>query len=72
MLCRGSGVTLIDLDDLLAHAQHELHTAGVSGTVRAAPRHAPGAAARASQLEWLAEGGTSELADAEARAGVWR
>lgn len=64
---------LIDLDDeLLAEAQRELQTRGVSDTVRAALRHAATAAARARQIEWLAEGGLEELADADSRAAVWR
>lgn len=64
---------LIELDDeLLAQAQQELHTTGVSDTVRAALRHAAAAAARARQIEWLADGGLSELASAEDRAAVWR
>ena len=64
---------LIDLDDdLLEAAQLELHTNGVSDTVRAALRHAAAAAARARQVDWLTEGGLAELTDSEARAGVWR
>jgi Arc/MetJ family transcription regulator len=64
---------LIELDDeLLAEAQRELHTRGVSDTVRAALRHAAAASARARQAQWLAEGGLSELADPEARGAVWR
>jgi Arc/MetJ family transcription regulator len=64
---------LIELDDeLLTHAQRELGTSGVSDTVRAALRHAAAASARARQVAWLAEGGLSELADPQARAGVWR
>ena len=64
---------LIDLDDeLLASAQRELHTTGVSDTVRAALAQAAAAAARARQIEWLADGGLDELTDAESRAAVWR
>jgi Arc/MetJ family transcription regulator len=64
---------LIDLDDaLLAEAQRELHTSGVSDTVRAALRQAADAAARARQIQWLREGGLEALSDAEARAAVWR
>ena len=69
------GVTkrLIELDDeLLAAAQRELHTSGVSDTVRAALHHAATAAARTRQVQWLAEGGLAELADKEQRATVWR
>lgn len=64
---------LIDLDDaLLDAAQRELGTSGVSETVRTALRQAAAASARARQVEWLSEGGLAELADAEARAAVWR
>ncbi len=64
---------LIELDDeLLAEAQRELHTAGVSDTVRAALRHATAAAARARQVTWLEEGGLASLAEPEQRADVWR
>lgn len=64
---------LIELDDaLLDAAQRELGTSGVSETVRTALRQAAAAAARARQLEWLGGGGLGELADAEARAAVWR
>jgi Arc/MetJ family transcription regulator len=64
---------LIDLDDeLLARAQRELGTSGVSDTVRAALRHAASAAARARQVSWLREGGLEDLADPGRRADVWR
>lgn len=64
---------MIDLDDdLLSAAQEQLHTSGVSDTVRAALRQATAAAARARQVEWLADGGVSELAEPAARADVWR
>lgn len=64
---------LIDIDDeLLAEAQRELGTTGVSDTVRLALRQAAAAAARARQVEWLAAGGMEGLAEAEARAAVWR
>ncbi len=64
---------LIELDDaLLDAAQLELHTSGVSDTVRAALRHATAAAARARQVDWLSEGGLAELAEPERRAAVWR
>ena len=64
---------LIELDDdLLEAAQLELHTSGVSDTVRAALRHAAAAAARARQVDWLSEGGLAELAEPEQRAAVWR
>jgi Arc/MetJ family transcription regulator len=64
---------LIDLDDeLLAEAQRELHTTGISDTVRQALRQATAAAARARQLDWLTDGGLAELADPAVRAKVWR
>lgn len=64
---------LIELDDdLLADAQRELHTAGVSDTVRTALKHAADAAARARQIDWLRDGGLEPLADPETRAAVWR
>jgi Arc/MetJ family transcription regulator len=63
---------LIDLDDeLLTAAQHELHTAGVSDTVRAALQQAAATSARERQIDWLQAGGLAELADAEQRARVW-
>jgi Arc/MetJ family transcription regulator len=64
---------LIELDDeLLESAQAELHTDGVSDTVRAALRHAAAAGARARQITWLSEGGLAELSEPEQRAVVWR
>ena len=64
---------LIDLDDdLLAAAQRELHTTGVSDTVREALRQTAAAAARARQVAWLTDGGLAELADPDERAEVWR
>lgn len=64
---------LIELDDeLLSAAQRELHTNGVSDTVRAALRHVATASARARQVDWLAAGGMAELAEPEARGDVWR
>ncbi len=64
---------LIELDDdLLAAARRELHTTGVSDTVRAALKQAADAAARARQVDWLREGGLEPLADRETRAAVWR
>lgn len=64
---------LIDLDDeLLAAAQRELKTTGVSDTVRAALRQAASAVARARQVTWLREGGSSRWADPTQRAHVWR
>ena len=53
---------LIDLDDeLLARAQRELNTSGVSDTVRAALRQAASAAARARQVTWLRDGGMEPM-----------
>lgn len=64
---------LIDLDDdLLDSAARELGTSGVSDTVRTALRQASAAAARARQVDWLADGGLSELSEADQRAAVWR
>ena len=64
---------LINLDDdLLAAAQRELKTTGVSDTVRAALRHAASMSARARQVAWLQGGGLEEMADAERRGDVWR
>ena len=64
---------LIDLDDeLLAEVQRELHTTGVSDTVRAALRQAADAAARARQVEWLTDGGLAGMTEPEQRAAVWR
>lgn len=64
---------LIDLDDdLLAAAQRELHTTGVTDTVRRALENAAAISARARQIAWLQEGGMEELADAEHRNDVWR
>ena len=64
---------LIDLDDeLLAQAQRELGTSGVSDTVRLALHQATAAAARARQVDWLTDGGMVELTDSEARATIWR
>lgn len=64
---------LIELDDdLLADAQRELHTTGVSDTVRTALKQAAHTAARARQVAWLCNGGLESLADPETRAAVWR
>lgn len=64
---------LIDLDDdLLAAAQREMGTTGVSDTVRAALRHAAATSARAREIEWLTQGGMEPMADKDIRAQVWR
>jgi Arc/MetJ family transcription regulator len=64
---------LIDLDDdLLARAQRELNTSGISDTVRAALQQAASAVARARQVAWLREGGLESMEDATPRADVWR
>ena len=64
---------LIDLDDeLLARAQRELHTSGISDTVRAALQQAANAAARRRQVAWLREGGLEAMAEPAQRADVWR
>ena len=75
MIYGGATVTkrLIELDDqLLADAQRELHTDGVSDTVRAALRQAATSAARARQVEWLTGGGLDSMATADQRAAAWR
>lgn len=64
---------LIDLDDdLLAAAQQELSTTGVSDTVRAALQFAAARSARARQIQWLQDGGLAPMADADRRGDVWR
>ena len=64
---------LIDLDDdLLAAAQRELKTAGVSDTVRMALQQAAATSARSRQVAWLQSGGLEEMATPEARDDVWR
>ncbi|HEX8306334.1 MAG TPA: type II toxin-antitoxin system VapB family antitoxin [Jatrophihabitans sp.] len=64
---------LIDLDDeLLAEAQRQLGTTGVTDTVRTALAQVTAAAARARQVTWLAEGGMAGMADRDQRAEVWR
>ncbi len=64
---------LIDLDDeLLADAQRELNTAGVSDTVRTALQQAAARSARARQVTWLQEGGLAAMADPARRDEVWR
>jgi Arc/MetJ family transcription regulator len=64
---------LIDLDDdLLAAAQRELQTNGISDTVRMALQQAAATSARARQVEWLEQGGLEGMADAGERGEVWR
>jgi Arc/MetJ family transcription regulator len=64
---------LIDLDDeLLAAAQRELRTTGVSDTVRSALQQVAAQSARARQIEWLEQGGLESMADSEERREVWR
>ena len=64
---------LIDLDDELpASAQCELHTTGISDTVRAALRLAANAAARARQVTWLREAGLEAMTDPARTADVVR
>ena len=64
---------LIDLDnDLLAAAQRELRTTGVSDTVRAALQQAAARSARARQVEWLEQGGLEQMAAPDERGEVWR
>lgn len=64
---------LIDLDDdLLAAAQNELKTSGVSDTVRIALRQAAASSARARQVAWLTGGGLGEMVEPDQRGDVWR
>lgn len=64
---------LIELDDdLLAAAQRELKTSGVSDTVRIALQQAAASSARARQVAWLRDGGLGEMAEPEPRGDVWR
>lgn len=64
---------LIDLDDdLLAAAQKQLKTDGVSDTVRLALQQAAAQSARARQVEWLISGGLKEMATPDQRGDVWR
>ncbi|HTQ19433.1 MAG TPA: DUF2191 domain-containing protein [Mycobacterium sp.] len=64
---------LIDLDDdLLAAAQNELGTTGVTDTVRMALREAAARSARARQVAWLQAGGMQEMATPDRRGDVWR
>jgi Arc/MetJ family transcription regulator len=64
---------LIDLDDnLLAAAQRELNTTGVSDTVRAALHQAAARSARARQVTWLQDGGLAAMAEPARRGEVWR
>jgi Arc/MetJ family transcription regulator len=64
---------LIDLDDeLLAAAQRELNTTGISDTVRIALQQAAAKSARARQIEWLEQGGLEGMADPGERGEVWR
>ena len=64
---------LIDLDDnLLAAAQRELKTTGISDTVRMALQQAAATSARARQVEWLEQGGLGPMADPGERGEVWR
>jgi Arc/MetJ family transcription regulator len=64
---------LIDLDDeLLAAAQRELRTTGVSDTVRIALQQAAARSARARQIEWLEQGGVEGMANPDERGQVWR
>jgi Arc/MetJ family transcription regulator len=64
---------LIDLDDdLLAAAQRELRTTGVSDTVRIALQQAAAQSARARQIEWLEHAGLESMGDPDERGEVWR
>ncbi len=64
---------LVELDDdLLAAAQRELNTTGVSDTIRLALQQAAAKSARARQITWLRGGGLEDMATAENRGEVWR
>lgn len=64
---------LVELDDdLLAAAQRELNTTGVSDTIRLALQQAAAKSARARQITWLQGGGLEDMATAENRGEVWR
>jgi Arc/MetJ family transcription regulator len=64
---------LIDLDDdLLAAAQRELATSGISDTVRIALQQAAARSARARQIEWLEQGGMEGMSGPDDRGEVWR
>lgn len=64
---------LIDLDDgLLAAAQKELNTSGVTDTVRLALEQVAARPARAGQVAWLRDGGLQVMARADQRDAVWR
>ena len=64
---------LIDLDDeLLAAAQRELSTTGVSDTVRTALQQVAATSARARQIDWLEQGGLESMANPDERGEVWR
>lgn len=72
---KGFAVTkrLIDLDDdLLAAAQKELNTSGVTDTVRRALQQAAALSARGRQVAWLRDGGLEQMASADQRDDVWR
>jgi Arc/MetJ family transcription regulator len=64
---------LIDIDDdLLAAAQRELKTTGISETVRAALQHVAGISARLREVESLLAGSMEEMADPSRRDDAWR
>ncbi|WP_071288251.1 DUF2191 domain-containing protein [Mycolicibacterium llatzerense] len=64
---------LIELDDeLLAAAQSELNTVGVTDTVRLALQQAAARSARARQVAWLQDGGLEQMSTPAQRDDVWR
>ncbi|WP_061002928.1 hypothetical protein [Mycolicibacterium mucogenicum] len=64
---------LIELDDdLLAAAQNELKTSGVTDTVRLALQQAAATSARARQVAWLQDGGLEQMSRPAERDEVWR
>ncbi|MCX8559095.1 DUF2191 domain-containing protein [Mycolicibacterium mucogenicum] len=64
---------LIELDDdLLAAAQNELKTSGVTDTVRLALQQVAATSARARQVAWLQNGGLEHMSSPAERDEVWR
>ncbi|APA78396.1 DUF2191 domain-containing protein [Mycobacterium avium subsp. hominissuis] len=64
---------LIELDDeLLAAAQRELNTVGVTDTVRLALQQAAARSARARQVAWLQDGALEQMSTTAQRDDVWR
>ena len=65
--------TLVDVnEEYLAAAQEVLHTATKKDTINAALREVAALAARRRDLQRLASGGLSDLADAEVMRAAWQ